>query len=146
MLGLLLKRQGHASQEPLGAVAGSVPPGQGATGQLDEAGSAGLARQGSYTEVQLGTPMPTNQVPTTSSLPAGVAYSCMAPLLYNDAVCLVEFCGGWTVSGVIKHSSSTHHRDVAHAPAQAAYAAELDYAASPHHAAVCCVYRHMSHL
>ncbi len=58
VLGLMLRQQGSTTQQP--SRAGAVQ--QGASGQREGSDREGMTRQGSYTEVQLGTPMPTDTV------------------------------------------------------------------------------------
>jgi len=68
LLGLLLWRQGSSRQQPLRPQTGPLQRDPGSLGQHWEPVRDGLARQGSYTEVQLGTPQPTETVSITSSL------------------------------------------------------------------------------
>ncbi|DBA95921.1 TPA: hypothetical protein ACH3X1_001448 [Trebouxia sp. C0004] len=58
LLGLLLRRQGSSRQQPLRSETGTLPQDPGSLGQHWEPVRDGLARQGSYTEVLLGTPQP----------------------------------------------------------------------------------------
>lgn len=61
LLGLLLRQQGSVGQAPTALSAGAGGQEQGGHARQDT-GKDGLNRQGSYTEVALATPIPTDMV------------------------------------------------------------------------------------
>ena len=66
LLGLLLRQQGSTGQAPTASRAGVGGQEQGDHGRRDT-GKDGLDRQGSYTEVALATPIPTDTVGNNSA-------------------------------------------------------------------------------
>lgn len=68
VLGLLLRQQGSTKQEPSGSHAGNPAEQQGERAASLDTGRNGLNRQGSYTEVALAIPIPTDTVSNMSKL------------------------------------------------------------------------------